>query len=97
MSACRHCGQTRPLQSRGLCWGCYGKPKVRDLYPSGGCGDGQGEPTQEEVDRMVAEGLANLPDWWQRDAEKQTQPWEAPFIRLAARGSRKLSGKRQPM
>jgi hypothetical protein len=30
---CRHCG--RPAcRPRGLCWACYHKPGVRDLYPS---------------------------------------------------------------
>ena len=31
---CRHCGQARVNRPRGLCWSCYYKPGVRDLYPS---------------------------------------------------------------
>lgn len=32
---CRHCGGPQTGQRpRGLCWGCYYTPGVRDLYPS---------------------------------------------------------------
>ncbi len=32
---CRHCGrQPGKLRPRGLCWVCYDKPGVRELYPS---------------------------------------------------------------
>jgi hypothetical protein len=31
---CRHCGQARAIQRRGLCHACYYTPGVRDLYPS---------------------------------------------------------------
>jgi hypothetical protein len=31
---CRHCNQVRANRPRGLCWSCYSKPGVRELYPS---------------------------------------------------------------
>jgi hypothetical protein len=31
---CRHCKKTKSNRPRGLCWSCYYKPGVRDLYPS---------------------------------------------------------------
>lgn len=33
-ATCRHCGTPRPTRPRGLCWGCYYAPGVRELYPS---------------------------------------------------------------
>ena len=32
MSSCRHCGHIPASRPRGLCWGCYYTPKVRDQY-----------------------------------------------------------------
>lgn len=31
---CRHCGKARVSRPRQLCWVCYYRPGVRDLYPS---------------------------------------------------------------
>ena len=31
---CRHCGQANINRPRGLCWGCYYNPDVRERYPS---------------------------------------------------------------
>lgn len=31
---CRHCGRIRASRPRGLCWGCYYRPGVREHYPS---------------------------------------------------------------
>jgi hypothetical protein len=31
---CRHCQKSKVNRPRGLCWSCYYKPGVRDLYPS---------------------------------------------------------------
>jgi hypothetical protein len=46
---CRHCQRVQSNRPRGLCWSCYYKPGVRDLYPSTskfarrGVGDFNGE------------------------------------------------------
>jgi hypothetical protein len=31
---CRHCQKSKVNRPRGLCWTCYYKPGVRELYPS---------------------------------------------------------------
>ncbi len=31
---CRHCQRVKSNRPRGLCWSCYYKPGVRELYPS---------------------------------------------------------------
>ena len=31
---CRHCQETTVSRPRGLCWSCYYREGVRDLYPS---------------------------------------------------------------
>lgn len=31
---CRHCQKSKVNRPRGLCWGCYYTPGVKDLYPS---------------------------------------------------------------
>ncbi|MCX7664983.1 MAG: hypothetical protein N2112_05505 [Gemmataceae bacterium] len=31
---CRHCNKAKVNRPRGLCWSCYYKPGVRELYPS---------------------------------------------------------------
>ena len=31
---CRHCQKTKANRPRGLCWSCYYKPGVRELFPS---------------------------------------------------------------
>lgn len=30
---CRHCQIKKANRPRGLCWGCYYSPGVKDLYP----------------------------------------------------------------
>jgi hypothetical protein len=34
MPICRHCRQAKANRPRGLCWGCYYAPGIRELYPS---------------------------------------------------------------
>lgn len=34
MSICRHCHRCKVNRPRGLCWSCYYRPGVRELYPS---------------------------------------------------------------
>jgi hypothetical protein len=31
---CRHCKKVKSNRPRGLCWSCYYRPGVRDMYPS---------------------------------------------------------------
>lgn len=34
IAICRHCSKSKVNRPRGLCWGCYYTPGVKDLYPS---------------------------------------------------------------
>lgn len=51
---CRNCQKVKSNRPRGLCWSCYYKPGVRDLYPS----------TSKFARRGVADfcGKARLPE-----------------------------------
>jgi len=35
-ATCRHCHRKKANRPRGLCWPCYYRPGVRDLYPASG-------------------------------------------------------------
>jgi hypothetical protein len=64
MTVCQHCKARPTREGRRLCWTCRQDPAVRALYPSGNPWVGRGEPTTEELDALIAEGLANKPSWW---------------------------------
>lgn len=34
MTVCRHCSHSKVNRPRGLCWSCYYRPGVKELYPS---------------------------------------------------------------
>lgn len=72
---CQHCDNpgTRP---RGLCVRCYNNPRIRQQYPSTSKFSRRmdHEPTAEEVERMVAEQMENLPDWWPAPGEVDLDP-----------------------
>ncbi len=69
--ACQHCGRSDlTIQARQLCSKCYVEPGIREQYaklktkpppPT------QPELTEAELDAMIAEQMANLPDWWHED------------------------------
>jgi hypothetical protein len=49
LKICRHCGRPRSLRRRGLCYGCYFEPGVREKY----------EPTSAMANR--GSGLTVVP------------------------------------
>jgi hypothetical protein len=66
---CQHCQRPKLIRSRGLCYTCYDDPEIRVLYDlaTKPCH----EPTQEEVDRIVAEQMAlPIPEWWEQETER---------------------------
>lgn len=66
---CRHCKDNpEGFGCRGMCWKCYKDPKVRTLYPGCKYRPSGPEPTEAELEGMIAEQMANLPKWWGRDA-----------------------------
>jgi hypothetical protein len=61
---CRHCGTRQAARPRGLCFPCYGDPLIRELYPTAGSKFAtKGEPTEAELEQMIAEQMATLPGW----------------------------------
>lgn len=71
MTLCRHCNRRKAAQyKRGLCFACYFDPAVRKLYPSisayaPNCAKpNEGEPTEAELDAIIAEQMRCLPPWW---------------------------------
>lgn len=61
---CNGCGNIRFHHCRGLCRGCFGDPVIRAKFPPKNAGGICHEPTEEEVEAIVAEQYNNLPDWW---------------------------------
>ena len=76
---CKQCGAGQACAYGCLCYDC--------AFPEGG----PSEPTEEEVERIVAEQMANLPEWWAHDAELQRQRrprWIVPVVRDPRRCTR---------
>lgn len=74
---CKHCGKVNIyLQGRGLCNRCHRTPEIKAQYAKlREVGEYDGvEPTAEQVEQMVAEQMANLPDWWFDDAKRRGNP-----------------------
>ena len=112
---CVHCGKDRCVYGRGLCGRCYYTPGLRERYPylprprSAAAEKQAREPqplrfeaemTADEVERMVAEQMECLPDWFHRDMRELGQVANRErdreaYDRFAARTSlpRKWRGK----
>lgn len=64
---CRHCGRDKVNRPRGLCWTCYYTPGVRAMFPvTSKYGEkavrvDTDEPTEAELDAMIAEQLPTMP------------------------------------
>lgn len=63
MSPCIHCQKFRVLAARRLCSTCYKTPEIQCQYPARQMGrpGKHHEPTQAEVDAMVAENYHDMP------------------------------------
>jgi hypothetical protein len=79
---CRNCDKDKRLYARGLCRHCYTDPDVRNscdvLTPGMFEGQHTTEPTEEELDQLIAEQMQNLPPWWREDAQCARQSWRVP-------------------
>ena len=73
--ACRHCGAVRWVRARRLCSACYDRPAVRELYPSrrSRTSGFEREPTEAELDALIAEQMRCLPAWWGESGAKFRQ------------------------
>ena len=63
MSICRHCKLPRRLIRRGLCKRCYYTRAIRERYGPVKDSANLGEPTEEELERMIREQLPTMPPW----------------------------------
>lgn len=63
---CRHCGRRKPMTGyrRGLCYLCFNDRSIRGQYPTGSGRTHHGEPTEAELDALIAEQMKCLPPWW---------------------------------
>ncbi len=68
MAMCLHCEEKESNRPRGLCAKCHGNKSVRRLYRWVVHAD-TNEETMEEIDRMIAEQMECLPDWWPEQGE----------------------------
>lgn len=54
-----------------LCRECYNTPEILGLYKAMTTGWPKGyEPTEEELEVVIAEQRQCLPDWWEQDEQK---------------------------
>lgn len=60
---CRHCQRRKAThRRRGLCWTCRLDPSIRELYPQTESKyTPRGEPTEEELERCIAEQIGTMP------------------------------------
>lgn len=66
-AVCVNCRNLRKIRTRGLCGRCYSFPTVRAAFPPPPRSAAGREPTMAELDALVAEQMANLPDWWHKE------------------------------
>lgn len=63
VAECPACGETRVVKARGHCTRCYQRLRLAgDRGPPH-------EPTEAELNQMIAEQMKCLPSWWHHDAE----------------------------
>ncbi len=71
---CLHCNirKAKPGYTAGLCHRCSLDPEIRALFPSKSkfnpnrhWQSGR-EPTEAELDAMIAERMKTLPAWWNK-------------------------------
>ncbi len=60
---CKHCGLYRDY-AWGVCFRCHKLPEVQAAYAPKST-----EPTEEELEAIIAEQMRCLPDWWPREGE----------------------------
>lgn len=75
---CRHCTRRSGKCGRGLCWSCWHNESIRNLYPKADpVRSDYYEPTMAELDALIAQQRANLPEWWSKEAGRPSKGIEA--------------------
>lgn len=64
---CPGCKRVRPIKSKGHCSACYQAKFYRTAKQAV-----QYEPTEEELEAMIAEQMKCLPSWWPKNGERDT-------------------------
>ncbi len=93
---CRHCRKTRDIRARGLCPACYARPEIKALYPP--LQEQAPRPrdeTMEDLDRLVAQQMQNLPPWWDEDGNGHAPRTVEPGLRRARKKRRKSAQPQQ--
>lgn len=71
MEKCRHCKRNKAQKDRrNLCCTCFRNPTILRRYPISEIP----EPTQDEIDEMVAEQMKCLPRWWHEEKRPDEPP-----------------------
>lgn len=78
------------MSAHFLCSVCRRNKEIRELYTNP---PNEPEPTEEELEQMVAEQYANLPDWWEKETERERSKEECLrfgviLTRFRTRGTR---------
>jgi hypothetical protein len=66
MERCQHCEKATGQTRRGLCRTCYAVPAIRRLYRTAIVVPTH-EPTEAELDELIAQQRKCLPKWWNRE------------------------------
>jgi len=61
---------------RWLCVGCFADRAIREKYPTKHGTTKYGEPTEAELNQMIAEQMRCLPPWW-HESQKRFQEGDA--------------------
>ncbi|HKI34637.1 MAG TPA: hypothetical protein VKA46_22465 [Gemmataceae bacterium] len=80
---CRHCNRVPANRPRGLCWSCYYKPGVRELYPS----------TSKFARRGVEDRIGRVP---LPDAPTSAVPGSEEKVHILMERARKRQGLWHP-
>ena len=75
--ACARCGIARKIQRNGVCCACIKRGNLDVPYT-----EFDPEPTQEELDRTIAEQSAKLPRWWENSVALAKKEPRSPSIRV---------------
>jgi hypothetical protein len=91
---CRHCRSAPISRPRRLCWSCYYKPGVRELYPGNskfgrrGVGNFSGNAPLPAAPTKAVPGTAEKVAVLEQRAEMKESLWhpeDAPYVATAMR------------
>ena len=73
---CHNCSKVvARYYCRKLCGACWRNPVIRVRFPAAHQGK-HNEPTEEELEAMIAEQMKNLPAWWPKNGQPDMEDEE---------------------